>query len=99
MSVFNVASENAVTLPVAVRLEQFIVPKVTLLPLFVAWLELKVVYPAPLVMFELFKVIFPVPSNETPEICLAVASLVAVAALPVVSVSYTHLTLPTKRIV
>ena len=39
MSVFNVASEYAVTLPVAVRLEQFIVPKVTLLDVFVAWSE------------------------------------------------------------
>ena len=43
----------------------------------------EVIYPAPLVMFELFKVIFPVPSKFTPEIDLAVASFVAVAALPV----------------
>ena len=42
-----------------------------------------VTYPAPLVMLALFKVIFEVPSNETPEIVLAVASFVEVAAFPV----------------
>ena len=43
-----------------------------------------VTYPAPLVMFALFNVIFAVPSKEAPEIVLAVASLVAVAAFPLV---------------
>ena len=37
-------------------------------------------YPAPFVMFELFKEIFAVPSKETPAIVLAVAKAVAVAA-------------------
>ena len=45
------------------------------------------------------------PLNDTPPIVLAVSSVVAVLASPVKApvnpapVSYTHLTLPTKRIV
>ena len=35
-------------------------------------------------MFALFNVIFAVPSKEAPEIVLAVASFVAVAAFPLV---------------
>ena len=50
--------------------------------MFVAWLELKVVYPAPFVIELLLRDMFPVPSKETPAIVLAFASLVAVAALP-----------------
>ena len=62
-------------------------------------------------MLALFSDIFADPSKDTPAIVLALASLVAVAALPVhepdepealpvtlpvTAVSYTHLTLPTK---
>ena len=41
------------------------------------------IYPAPLVILELFKEIFAVPSKLTPAIVLAVSKAVAVAALPV----------------
>ena len=46
-------------------------------------------------MFELFNVIFDVPSNATPEIVLAVASLVAVAAFPVIPPVRVPVTSPT----
>ena len=42
----------------------------------------EVTYPAPLVILLLFNVIFCVPSNEVPDIVLAVCNAVAVATFP-----------------
>ena len=47
-----------------------------------SFVSVAVMYPAPLVMLELFKVIFDVPSKVAPEMVRGVSNAVAVAALP-----------------